>query len=99
MKIYITTDYAKLDGVIDLVTDRKDGEFAFNTLKKSKEWNKSELYLFEIDFSEKIYDYDRDEWKIKFYRKDNKEKVDNSKILINLYSFIRVRKLLSNNQK
>lgn len=99
MKLYITTDYAKLDGVIDLVTDRKDGEFAFNTLKNSKEWNKSELYLFEIDFSEKIYDYDRDEWKIEFYRKDNKEKVDNSKILINLYSFIRVRKLLSNNQK
>jgi len=99
MKIYITTDYAKLDGVIDLVTDRKDGEFAFNTLKNSKEWNKSELYLFEIDFSEKIYDYDRDDRKISFYRKDNKEKVDNSKILINLYSFIRVRKLLHNKKQ
>ena len=99
MKLYITTDYAKLDGVIDLVTDRKDGEFAFNTLKNSKEWNKSELYLFEIDFSEKIYDYDRDEWKIKFYKKDNLEEIDNSKIQINLYTFIRMRELLHNKKQ
>ena len=97
MKIYITTDYAKLDGVIDLVTDRKDGEFAFNTLKNSKEWNKSELHLYEIDFSEKIYDYDRDAWKIEFHRKDNGEKVNNQDIKINLHTFIRMRELLHNN--
>lgn len=99
MKIYITTDYAKLDGVIDLVTDRKDGEFAFNTLKNSKEWNKSELYLFEIDFSEKIYDYEWNDRKIRFYRKDNLEEIDNSKIQINLYTFIRMRELLHNKKQ
>ncbi len=99
MKLYITTDYAKLDGVIDLVIDRKDGEFAFNTLKNSKEWNKSELYLFEIDFSEKIYDYEWNDRKIKFYRKDNLEEIDNSKIQINLYTFIRMRELLHNKKQ
>ena len=79
-KIYITTDYAKQDGVIDLVTDRKDGEFAFNTLKNSQEWGKSELYLFEVTFNEKIYDYEWDDRKIRFYVKDNKKKIDKTKL-------------------
>lgn len=67
-KLYLTCDYAKLNGVIDLQTERKEGEFAFNVLKNS-EWKDAELYLIEIEYNDETLDYNWDARKLTFKQK------------------------------
>lgn len=94
MKIYILTDYAKENGVLELTTNKREGINLFNWYKNDKNWDKSELYLIQITYDGRIYDYDFDYYKIQFHMKNEKREIDKTK----LRNRIERKTILSNKQ-
>ena len=70
MKIYLITNYAELDGVLDLT---KNKNYAFDLLKERSK-KELETKLIKIEFDGRIFDYDWDDYKINFF-----EKIENNK--------------------
>lgn len=71
-KIYLITDHAKLDGVLDLTTNKNE---ALELFKSYHEGGKrGETNLIKVEFDSRIYDYDREHYKLNFF-----ERIENNK--------------------
>lgn len=73
MKIYLITNYAKLDGVLDLYKEERQAKWDIDFWHN--DGKRGETKLLEIDYDGRIYDYERGEYKINFFekRENNKE--------------------------
>ena len=70
-KIYLITNYAELDGVLDATKDKEKAiELYWQYLKQ----NQPELKIMIIKYDGRIYDYDRENYQINFF-----ERIENNK--------------------
>ena len=71
-KIYLITNYAKLDGVLDLYKEKRQAKGDFDFYHDGG--NRGETKLLEIKYDGRIYDYDRGDYKINFFEKRENNK-------------------------
>ena len=67
--IYIITDCYQTNWVLDLYTDKHVAENDMNFYHSN--WERWETYLFSIKYDDKKYDYERENYRIEFFKKWN----------------------------
>ncbi len=66
-EIYLITNYAKLDGVLDLYTDKHIAESDMSFYHDGGK--RGETNLIKIEYDGRIFDYDRENYSINFFEK------------------------------